>query len=361
MSSITQNVGALPTRLRNFFARYPPQIYSSLVAPRPTPPENEAPANQTLPSPYTPDRDAKGAHRPDPEAFSPSRALLYNDPKHPNPFLPRKIFSSKKWIGPRYGLRQQADLVKLAIKYNVEPLLPPGPKSTEYKTAKLEERGLRIKGTGIGQKVKGHKWERTMEARLEDRRKAMLEMPEMIRLWKQVSSFQISLVMGTELTLSCREVMVVAGDNGPSGKWDAPCENIAMFLSMSHHWSTLAISVYAIARLLPPCMELSQQKHLYESLQGFGMGVFSFCATLSFQHLYNIQRGHFTQGSARGLLAEAQAISALCAYETPDINIEVLLHPVLLHSCFTGREIFSFSRASYAEAVGAQSAQLSVC
>jgi large subunit ribosomal protein L25 len=273
MSSITQNVGALPNRLRNFFARYPPQIYSSLVAPRPTPPESEASADQTLPSPYTPDRDAKGAHRQDPEAFSPSRALLYNDPKNQNPFLPRKIFNSKKWIGPRYGLRQQADLVKLAVKYNVEPLLPPGPKSTEYKAAKLAERGLRIKGTGIGQKVKGHKWERTMEARLEDRRKAMVEMPEMIRLWKQVSIFQNMLVTGTELTLSCREVMVAAGDSGRSGKWDASCENIALFLSIISHWSTLAISVRAIARSIPSRVQSPRQKHLVESLRGFGMGV----------------------------------------------------------------------------------------
>lgn len=186
MASITESVGKLPLRLRNFFARYPPQVYSALVAPRPTAPEGEASAEQNLPSPYTADRDAKGAHKEDREAFSFSRALLHNDPSNQNPFLPRKIFTTGKWIGPRYGLRQQADLVKLAIKYNVEPLLPPSTKSTEYKQARLAERGLRIKGTGIGQKVKGHKWERTMEARLEDRRKAMTEMPEMIRLWKQV-------------------------------------------------------------------------------------------------------------------------------------------------------------------------------
>ncbi|CAI7636203.1 hypothetical protein N7533_013684 [Penicillium manginii] len=185
MASITESVGKLPLRLRNFFARYPPQVYSALVAPRPTAPEGEASAEQNLPSPYTADRDAKGAHKEDREAFSFSRALLHNDPSNQNPFLPRKIFTTGKWIGPRYGLRQQADLVKLAIKYNVEPLLPPSTKSTEYKQARLAERGLRIKGTGIGQKVKGHKWERTMEARLEDRRKAMTEMPEMIRLWKQ--------------------------------------------------------------------------------------------------------------------------------------------------------------------------------
>ncbi|KAJ5171717.1 hypothetical protein N7492_004310 [Penicillium capsulatum] len=187
MSSIAggPQLGLLPKRLQNFFARYPPQTYSALVAPRSQPAEVEAAPEQTLPSPYTPDRDAKGAHKRDPKEYSPSEALLQSNPKVQNPFLPRKIFSTGKWMSPRYGLRQQADLVKLAIKYNVEPLLPPGRKSTEFKEARLAERGLRIKGTGIGQKVKGHKWERTMEARLEDRRKAMVEMPEMIRSWKQ--------------------------------------------------------------------------------------------------------------------------------------------------------------------------------
>lgn len=218
MSSLPPLVGQLPARLRNFFARYPPQIYSSVVAERPRPPVAEAAPEETLPSPYTPDREAKGAHRQDPTAYSPSRALLQSETKGRNPFLPRKVFTTGKWIGPRYGLRQQADLVKLAIKYNVEPLLPIGPKSTEYKAARLAERGLRIKGTGIGQKVKGHKWERTMEARLEDRRKAMVEMPEMIRLWKQVSITQAFWAARWVLTIRYREVMVVAGDSGPSGK-----------------------------------------------------------------------------------------------------------------------------------------------
>ncbi|PYH92875.1 hypothetical protein BO71DRAFT_382695 [Aspergillus ellipticus CBS 707.79] len=179
----------LPPRLLNFFARYPPQVYSSAVTPRPEVPESAQPAVEAaeeLPSPYTPDRDAKGHQRPDPKAFSSSRALLQHaDPKRPNPFLPVKNFRTGKWLSPRFGLRQQADLVKLAIRYNVEELLPLGPKSTEYKETRRSERGLAVKGTGIGQKVKGHKWERTMEARLEDRRKAMVEMPEMIRAWKQ--------------------------------------------------------------------------------------------------------------------------------------------------------------------------------
>ncbi|CAL5873547.1 uncharacterized protein PFLUO_LOCUS7827 [Penicillium psychrofluorescens] len=185
MSSPSSLVGSLPIRLRNFLARYPPQIYSAAVAPRPTPPETDAPAETTLPSPYTPNRDAKGTHKPDPTVYSPSMALLYNSKEAPNPFLPRKDNRTGKWIPPRFGLRQQADLVKLAAKYKVEELLPPGRKSNEFKATRLAERGLRIKGTGIGQKVKGHKWERTMESRLEERRKAMTEMPEMIRLWRQ--------------------------------------------------------------------------------------------------------------------------------------------------------------------------------
>lgn len=187
-TAATDLVSKLPLRLRNFFARYPPQIYSAAVRPPVTEPETPAPAaEESLPSPYTPNRDAKGFKKPDPKAFSPSKSLLYSNPEHPNPFLPRKNFRNGKWIGPPIGLRRQAELVKLAIKYNVEALLPPGRKSTEYKETRRAERGLAIKGTGVGQKVKGHKWERTMEARLEDRRKAMMEMPEMIRLWKQVS------------------------------------------------------------------------------------------------------------------------------------------------------------------------------
>lgn len=282
MSSLQSSVGQLPARLRNFFARYPPQIYSSIVAQRPTPPEAEAAPEGTLPSPYTPDRDAKGAHRQDPVAYSPSRALLSSDPKARNPFLPRKIFSTGKWIGPRYGLRQQADLVKLAIKYNVEPLLPPGPKSTEYKAARLAERGLRIKGTGIGQKVKGHKWERTMEARLEDRRKAMVEMPEMIRLWKQVSITGVLLVGRWKLNMLYREVMVVAGDSGPSGKQAISTEPVlSVFCSL---FVIPLMPLHSTPTLLRLHLAPFSARHLYESLQGFGKGVSSLCAIL--HHLY---------------------------------------------------------------------------
>jgi Mitochondrial ribosomal protein mL59 len=59
-----------------------------------------------------------------------------------------------------------------------------------------------VKGTGEGQRVKGHKWERQMPAKLEARRKAMEGMPEMIRQWKQVSG--LSLIRDSLYVLTVR-------------------------------------------------------------------------------------------------------------------------------------------------------------
>lgn len=244
-------VSTLPQRLLNFFAKYPPERYSGVAQPSlmTLPPamtepvaeaetkieaaesesaeavaetvaategvaeaaaekQAEAEAAETatttttttttakldkLPSPYTPNRDAKGTKKPDPTLWSPSKALLQTSKQYPNPFLPTKNTKTNKWWSPKYSLRMQADLVKLAKKHGVEELLPIGRKSTIFKETRRMERGLAIKGTGIGQKVKGHKWERLMETKLEDRRKAMMEMPELIRLWKQVSFYILFL------------------------------------------------------------------------------------------------------------------------------------------------------------------------
>lgn len=299
----TNNLGVvstLPVRLLNFFAKYPPEIYSGaarpslmtlppqLTSPLPPPPpepavgEGEAKVEaeikigatgsgsaeavaategateaateataeklaeasgaeaktaetitttqtQTttsitaelgkLPSPYTANRDAKGTKKPDPTVWSPSKALLQTSNEHPNPFLPYK-HKSGKWWGPRYSLRIQADLVKLAKKHGVEELLPIGRKSTIFKETRRMERGLAIKGTGIGQKVKGHKWERLMETKLEDRRKAMMEMPELIRLWKQVSTISppLFILFSWKLTVFFREDTDEDGRNGPNGR-----------------------------------------------------------------------------------------------------------------------------------------------
>lgn len=44
-----------------------------------------------------------------------------------------------------------------------------------------------MRGTGVGQKVKGKKWERKQDAKLERTRQAMVDMPNLILEWKHVS------------------------------------------------------------------------------------------------------------------------------------------------------------------------------
>lgn len=47
----------------------------------------------------------------------------------------------------------------------MEELLPFSVKSTEYRLQRRLENGLRVKGTGVGQRVKGKESERTMKGR----------------------------------------------------------------------------------------------------------------------------------------------------------------------------------------------------
>jgi large subunit ribosomal protein L25 len=70
-----------------------------------------------------------------------------------------------KWHDPVFSLRRQAELVKLARQHGVEDLLPHSVKSTEYRLQRRMENGLRVKGTGVGQRVKGKESERTMKGR----------------------------------------------------------------------------------------------------------------------------------------------------------------------------------------------------
>ena len=46
----------------------------------------------------------------------------------------------------------------------------------------------RVKGTGVGEKVKGRIWERKMRSRLDKRKKAMEGMGALVQEWKQVYS-----------------------------------------------------------------------------------------------------------------------------------------------------------------------------
>ena len=138
---------SLPPRLQVFLARYPP---ASIL-----------PAEQ------------------------PPKKTTYQEAT-PNPFLLTKHPVTGQWHNPVYSLRRQAELVKLARENGVEELLPTGPKGNEVRLRHRVEHGLRVKGTGVGQSVKGHTHERHLVSKMETRRKAMRDMPKLIAEWKRV-------------------------------------------------------------------------------------------------------------------------------------------------------------------------------
>ncbi|KAG6133419.1 hypothetical protein E4U12_002764 [Claviceps purpurea] len=105
--------------------------------------------------------------------------------QRPDPFSPYKHPKTGKWLDPVYSARRQANLVKMARMNGVEELLPETRKGTYTRLAYRVEHGLRVKGTGVGQKVKGHAYERHMIANMEKKRKAMLAMPGLIKAWKK--------------------------------------------------------------------------------------------------------------------------------------------------------------------------------
>lgn len=118
----------------------------------------------------------------------------------PNPFSPHKNQTTGLWHDPKYSLRQQSDLIKLAESHGLKTLMPDSIKSPQYRyTRRLE--GLKVKGTGVGNRVRGHWWERTLYTRLQKRKQAMLDMPNLIYKWKQVciEVFEIQSLMVTQL------------------------------------------------------------------------------------------------------------------------------------------------------------------
>jgi len=126
-SRYIQLARALPPRLQTFLARYPPAaIAAADAATGPAPP----------PTGYQQDT--------------------------PNPFQATRHPATGRWHDPKYSLRRQAELVRLARAHGVEELLPPTPKKLDDSLRRRVELGLRVKGTGVGQRVKGHAHERHM-------------------------------------------------------------------------------------------------------------------------------------------------------------------------------------------------------
>jgi len=125
----------LPPTLLRFLARYPP---AAILHEAPAPAAAATTATAVPLSPYQTDRGG----------VSPFRFW-----KHP---------VTGKWQDPVYSLRRQADLAKLAHEHGIAELLPPSEKHVDTRIAKRVTEGLTVRGTGRGQRVKGHIYERKM-------------------------------------------------------------------------------------------------------------------------------------------------------------------------------------------------------
>jgi len=182
----------------------------------------------------------------------------------PNPFLPRKNFATGRWAGANISLRRQAELVKLAKKHDVEELLPPGHKSTAWKQQRLLEQGLRIRGTGEGQKVKGHMWERTMGTRLDKRRKAMENMPSLIREWESVrprTPFTISQTHANNLS---RKVTAEDGRNTPSLVLDVVLQPLFnLYAMLSHQYALLSSEILIYSEPITTALKIWSTSHVH--------------------------------------------------------------------------------------------------
>ena len=171
---------ALHPRLQRFFAKYPP----TQILPTQTRANTAAAAGEWTPRerarpPITLDAtttttttaEAEGAaSQSGGDSASATAATISPDnptanPTPTNPFLPFKHPVTGKWQDPVYSLRRQAELVKLAREEGVEELLPFTNKGTEERIRHRVRYGLRVRGTGVGQKVKGHLYERMLGAK----------------------------------------------------------------------------------------------------------------------------------------------------------------------------------------------------
>lgn len=129
-SQYIQLAKTLPPRLLQFIARYPPAALQAAT---------QGEAAQHTPTGYQQDT--------------------------PNPFRSMKHPATGRWHDPVYSLRRQAELVKMAQDHGVAELLPESSKSPEERLRRRVELGIRVKGTGVGQRVKGHQHERHLVAK----------------------------------------------------------------------------------------------------------------------------------------------------------------------------------------------------
>lgn len=158
--------------------------------------------------------------------YGPLKQSESSRPSLPNPFLPLLNPHTGKWRPPKYSLRRQAELVKMAKISNTLHLLPPGPKfaaldhavppiadehvaSTSEAPSEAAEGGAWlatvewqgkfkskvVSGAEIGSRLyaakkrmfKGHRWERVLEKRKKKRVILMRDMAKRVESYKAVS------------------------------------------------------------------------------------------------------------------------------------------------------------------------------
>jgi large subunit ribosomal protein L25 len=136
---------SLPPRLTRFLARYPPPA----ILPPTSTATSETPSSTSTST----------------EQGTTAVTAITDGLPYANPFRAQKHPITGKWHDPEFSLRRQADLIKLARDHGIEELLPSSVKNTAERIRKRAENGLRVKGTGVGQRVKGKESERTLKGR----------------------------------------------------------------------------------------------------------------------------------------------------------------------------------------------------
>ena len=182
---------SLPPQLLRFFHRFPPQPATLNVLSASTSSTSASNTPTSLPTTSESNDTTTTTSIPqsspiDSSSSSLSAPILIPSTA-PNPFHTHRNPHTQKIHSPLYSLRRQANLYKLARTYKVADLLPASSKDPEERTRRRVETGLRVKGTGVGQLVRGKKWERMLSTKLEKRRQAMIKMPELVTKWKRVS------------------------------------------------------------------------------------------------------------------------------------------------------------------------------
>lgn len=176
VSQARRLVSLLPTRLLNFFIRYPPRnpsvrtIYSqddkSISIAQKLHDFESIPASLHSPV-ITETHNSSG--KPVPTVLLPFQ----------NPFKPHRDPRTGKLHGPRYSLRRQADLIKLAIRFGVADLLPPSAKMNKLLYGKSRPMAGTIKPKGTYE-------ERTRKQYVERKQKSLEDSLRVVAMRKLV-------------------------------------------------------------------------------------------------------------------------------------------------------------------------------